>query len=109
STRRGSPRRIGSSRSGPSPTGSRVASSPSRSDTKAGDPQRGIRRKIAPRGSNVASWGGMPNKGRPSKQHPDERKELEQETLSDPQPPKTIHRFDRSAEDEKGGTGAGVV
>ncbi|HLV66249.1 MAG TPA: hypothetical protein VKY73_10580 [Polyangiaceae bacterium] len=51
----------------------------------------------------------MPNKGRPSKQHPDERKELEQETLSDPQPPKTIHRFDRSAEDEKGGTGAGVV
>jgi len=51
----------------------------------------------------------MPNKGKPSKQVPDERKELEQETLSDPQPPKTIHRFDRSAEDEKGGTGAGVV
>jgi hypothetical protein len=49
----------------------------------------------------------MPSKGKPSKQQADERRERELETPNDPQPPRTIHRLDRSRGDEKGGKGAG--
>jgi len=42
------------------------------------------------------------NKGKPTKQVADQRKELE---VSDPRSPRTIHRLDRSRGDEKGGKG----
>jgi hypothetical protein len=42
------------------------------------------------------------NKGKPSRQQPDERKELD---VVDPRSPRTLHRFDRSRGDEKGGKG----
>jgi hypothetical protein len=51
----------------------------------------------------------MTNKGKPSKQVADERKEREVERPDDPQRGRTIHRLDRSASDEKGGKGAGNV
>jgi hypothetical protein len=44
----------------------------------------------------------MKNKGKPSRQEADERKERE---VTDPSSPRTIHRFDRSRSDEKGGRG----
>lgn len=48
-------------------------------------------------------------KGKPTKQVADERKERESEYAGDQQPARTIHRFDRSQSDEKGGKGAGNV
>jgi hypothetical protein len=47
----------------------------------------------------------MANKGKPSKQVPDERVEIQKEQES-PQAPRTAHRADRSRELEKGGKGA---
>jgi hypothetical protein len=44
------------------------------------------------------------NKGKPSKQQADERKE--REVNDDPASPRKIHRLDRSRSDEKGGKGA---
>lgn len=44
----------------------------------------------------------MKNKGKPSQQRADERKEREAEKPNDPQSARTIHRFDRSRSDEKG-------
>jgi hypothetical protein len=44
------------------------------------------------------------NKGKPSKQRADERKELE--ANDSPAGPRKIHRLDRSRSDEKGGKGA---
>lgn len=43
------------------------------------------------------------NKGKPSKQKADERKE--RETNDDPAAPRNVHRLDRSRSDEKGGKG----
>jgi hypothetical protein len=51
----------------------------------------------------------MANKGKPTKQVADERKERETERPDDPQRGRTIHRLDRSGSDEKGGKGAGNV
>lgn len=42
------------------------------------------------------------NKGKPSQQVADERKELE---VTDERSPRAIHRLDRSRSDEKGGKG----
>jgi hypothetical protein len=44
----------------------------------------------------------MTNKGKPTKQVVDERKESE---VADPKAARKIHRFDRSRSDEKGGKG----
>jgi hypothetical protein len=45
------------------------------------------------------------NKGKPSQQKADERKELG--SNGGPGSPRSIHRLDRSRTDEKGGKGAG--
>jgi hypothetical protein len=42
------------------------------------------------------------NKGKPSRQVPDERKEID---AGESGSPRTIHRLDRSRSDEKGGKG----
>lgn len=44
------------------------------------------------------------NKGKPSQQKADERKELE--SNGGPGSPRSVHRLDRSRTDEKGGKGA---
>lgn len=46
------------------------------------------------------------NKGKPSQQKADERKESEANT--DPRSPRQVHRLDRSRSDEKGGKGGGT-
>lgn len=47
----------------------------------------------------------MENKGKPSKDEPDQRKEIESEQRETDQTPRTTHRTDRSREMEKGGKG----
>jgi hypothetical protein len=46
------------------------------------------------------------NKGKPSQQKPDQRKE--RETTSDSTSARQVHRLDRSRGDEKGGAGASI-
>jgi hypothetical protein len=62
-------------------------------------------------GNEICNGSGMAHagKGKPTKQVADERKERETARAGDAQPGRSVHRFDRSKSDEKGGKGGGNV